>query len=547
MEARKDPDGAVAAPAKAALERRRLSWAFLAASVSIVAGAAFLRFWDLGRGPIWMDEAYSALVARLPLRAVVFEQLDVHPPLFYVVQTLWMRAAPALSLMRIPAAAFGVVSVAALIAAVADLVSPAVAILAGAFVALSTSDIYFSQEARMYTILTLGLFLAGWGALRMLEPKGGGKAGGGPRFGYDALYVLGAAAAIYTHFVALVYLLALNLSCLAAWAVAARAGRGRGYLVRWLAANLVLLVLALPWLVRLSTSAGGFPGFGAMTTKETAWVVAEALGYPGLPRPLEYAGNLFLLALLALGCRALWRRGRRGLVVAGLGTLAGYPVLIILLSRITPIVAVRVFLPLLMFLSLFVGAALASIRPLWAQAGAVCLALGLMACSTVKEHAAHTEYENVPAALAFADRHGLAAAPVVTCNFMIAGSVWAAAPGRGDYILNPDGEVMRFDAGYMRALRMPFSVFVKASPARINAFLGGGYLVPGGLAALARRGPGLVAITGPCTTPFGRQITGALAPLGLRPTASAAFPGGDHGHAIISSSLTAATLFAPTS
>jgi hypothetical protein len=520
-----------------ALQRSALSPAFVAGAALIVGAAAVVRFWGLGQAPIWMDEAYSALVTRLPFHAILFEQLDVHPPLGYLIEKLWMLVVPSLAWMRVPAAIFGVLSILVLVAALFDLVSAPAALAAAAFAAVSTADIYFSQEARMYTILTFGLFLASWGALGLLR---------GRRLGvYAGLYLVGALVGVYSHVVALIYLFVLNGGCLAAWVSTPKSERsGRGYLQVWLAANLVLLVASTPWLLRIPATAASFPGLGALKVKDTAWTVAQALGYPGLPHPVEYAADAMLIALMGLGAVALWQGGRRPLAIAGLVTIGGYLALVFGLSRITPMVAVRIFLPLLMFQAMFVGAALAALRPAWVQAPAITAALGLMVVSSGLEHGARTMYENVPAALAYADQRGFAGAPILTCDFMEAGTIWAAAPQRADFFVGPKGEVTRYDAGYIRAVRMPFSVFMRSSASEIDRFLGSGYLARGGLAGVLGASSRVVVVTGPCRASFPGQAQAALGRLGLRPVSSAAFPGGRNGQVIISHGETALTLYA---
>ncbi len=160
------------------------------------------RFYQLGHTPIWMDEAYSYFVSTQPLGNIAFNKIDNHPPLFYILQHFWNELNSNPELIRFPAAAIGSLTVLIVALATSDLLNRVAGLAAGALFALSTGHIYFSQEARMYTLLCLGLALATWGLLGLMT-RDRNKL-------YAAAYLIGAGISVYSQAVALIYLAILN-------------------------------------------------------------------------------------------------------------------------------------------------------------------------------------------------------------------------------------------------------------------------------------------------------------------------------------------------
>src|SRR3954463_670603 len=68
---------------------RPASW-MVAAVAGAVAAGGVLRFWV--RSDLWLDEALSVNIARLPVRAIPgAPRHDGAPPLYYVLLHFWMR------------------------------------------------------------------------------------------------------------------------------------------------------------------------------------------------------------------------------------------------------------------------------------------------------------------------------------------------------------------------------------------------------------------------------------------------------------------------
>ena len=60
----------------------------IVAFLSLLSAAIGLRFGSLGKQPIWRDEAYSYYFSQLPIVNLLTTDIDVHPPLFYLIEKL---------------------------------------------------------------------------------------------------------------------------------------------------------------------------------------------------------------------------------------------------------------------------------------------------------------------------------------------------------------------------------------------------------------------------------------------------------------------------
>jgi|GEM_PF-6010368 len=494
-----------------------VSRAFAVFASTIVVLGFSIRFWQLSSAPVWMDEAFTYLVSRLPLSDILFDRIDNHPPLSYAIQHLWTSVAPSVTFLRVPSAVAGGLTVAVAIFAGADLISKRAGLIAGLLIALSTGHIYFSQDARMYSWLGLGVAIASWGLAGRFD-----RGHFGPRI-YGALYVAGGALAVNVHITGLVYLAALNGATIA---VELLGPRRAAFLRWWLIVNVILFVLSIPWLLAIPEASGSFPGLGANPSYLTHYFLRNAIGFAGLPKILKVPMDGVLISICLGGIAILWLEGRRGAAAAGLTGLVTYPALMALINLHTPLLANRIFMPSAVLAALLAGAALAAIpRPAIGNACAAALA-AFMAWSSVSEHYSRTKYENVPLALTIADAAGYKSAAVISCNYFTAGSVFAYDPGRTNYFIR-SRRMMRFDAGFPRAFTMSMARVRSSSDEQIDAYLGGGYLVHDPETALRNIGK-IVAITDPCDPEFADETRQYLKGFGFRLMGEPEIPKPDH-------------------
>jgi len=115
------------------------------------------RLGGLGIECLWYDEAFTSLISDLPFdRALMAIAGDVHPPLYYLMSWIMAHMAGNSELtMRLPAALFGILSCYQLYLFVMAISSDKNLAIWSTFVmAVLPAQLYYSQEARGYTLLT---------------------------------------------------------------------------------------------------------------------------------------------------------------------------------------------------------------------------------------------------------------------------------------------------------------------------------------------------------------------------------------------------------
>ena len=132
---------------------------FLITATAIVVAAFLLRIYRIGEQELWLDEAFSFHIATMPnwLESLLS---DTNPPLYYLLLRAWMKiAGQSEAGLRLLSAGFGTLFIIAAIWAGREFFSPSVGLWSGAFGALAPLHIYYSQEARAYTLLSFCLLL----------------------------------------------------------------------------------------------------------------------------------------------------------------------------------------------------------------------------------------------------------------------------------------------------------------------------------------------------------------------------------------------------
>ena len=196
-----------------------------------------LRFYRLGSQGIWLDESITWGFARFPIgETIAAAFLDGHPPLHYLL----VQA----TLFLLPASETVVRLVSALSSALL-LVTIAVhlrrhwgrrAALYGVwFAALSTFDLYFAQEARMYALFAFLCFLAYTLLVEAL--------GDHPRLllGWSLVTIL----TFWTHFYAIFVIGIFLAVVVAVWFWQRGKGRALSFTGRWLGLNVALILVGI--------------------------------------------------------------------------------------------------------------------------------------------------------------------------------------------------------------------------------------------------------------------------------------------------------------
>jgi uncharacterized membrane protein len=221
---------------------RKSFWSNRLPLMLILLGGTALRLFHLGAESLWYDETVSVALAGSPLPELIRHTAgDIHPPGYYILLRGWLglmgypagRAAPGGNGLEFAGGFLSLFCGVALIALIYALARRALrgrvdgrsaALVAAALAACSPYNVWYSQEVRMYTLgASLGVvaLYALWRALTPLERRTGF---------WWIVYVLAAAAGMYTLYYFAFLLVALNVWALVGlgtryWGLGTRSGR----------------------------------------------------------------------------------------------------------------------------------------------------------------------------------------------------------------------------------------------------------------------------------------------------------------------------------
>jgi len=140
---------------------------FLVLSIALI-----LRLINLNQS-LWLDEAVQAVTAKGPFLGI-FEELrgDFHPPLYHILLWGWVRIFGASEVsLRIPSVIFGVGTVGIVYLIMRVITGRWLPILGAVFLATAPFHIYYSQEARMYSMTTFFAALSIYFFVKILNLK----------------------------------------------------------------------------------------------------------------------------------------------------------------------------------------------------------------------------------------------------------------------------------------------------------------------------------------------------------------------------------------
>jgi mannosyltransferase len=173
----------------------------MAGLTALMALAAALRFYHLGRRSYWSDEGTSLAIAGLDwwnfLR--VLWRREANMALHYLLLRGWIHLGTSEAVVRSLSAIFGVLTVWAIFALGRKLSGASVGAIAALLLAINAYHIRYSQEARAYSLVTLLVILSYFFLVELLERPTGKT---------SRAYILASVLSVYSHFYALLALLA---------------------------------------------------------------------------------------------------------------------------------------------------------------------------------------------------------------------------------------------------------------------------------------------------------------------------------------------------
>ncbi|WP_420642992.1 glycosyltransferase family 39 protein [Candidatus Leptofilum sp.] len=197
---------------------------------------AVLRFINLGRDSLWLDEAISYLAAQLPVSQIVNNTVQSsHPPFYYLLLHFWLQIVPdSDTAVKLLSTLFGILLIPAMYLLCQQLFkNRTVALVAAALTAVSPFHILYSHELRMYTLLML-LVVGATAVTHQARQK--------ERSGWWVLAGFLLLLAVYTHLFAFLVLAGIGLHALLTYRQSKRAF--------WATAVITAIILLcfVPWL-----------------------------------------------------------------------------------------------------------------------------------------------------------------------------------------------------------------------------------------------------------------------------------------------------------
>jgi mannosyltransferase len=133
-------------------------WGPVLALLAIILLGSLLRIYDLGTESLWLDEATSVVWSQTSLVSVVQSSGTLHnqPPLYFALLHFWMLLfGTSETAVRSLSAIFGIISIFLIYQVGYRLFSRRVGLISSFLSAISYFYIYYSQEARAYSLLLL--------------------------------------------------------------------------------------------------------------------------------------------------------------------------------------------------------------------------------------------------------------------------------------------------------------------------------------------------------------------------------------------------------
>ncbi len=258
--------------------------------VLLVVAAAVLRFCTLGVQSFWTDEGFTVVIVSHAFGGILgaVRRTESTPPLYYYVAWLWRTAFGDGAVgLRSFSALLGTLTVPVTFAAASELFSRRVGLLCAALVAFSPLLVWYSQEARAYSMLLFLGMLSLWFFARAIH---------GDR---RAVWYWGVTSmlGLATHYFAI-----LTVAPEAAWLIARSPRDWRPWAAS--AAAGVTAVALLPLLVYQDQHVPRPWTIGYTITDSVTGVAQAALVGP-MWTPLIHRAGVGALALLVVICLAI--------------------------------------------------------------------------------------------------------------------------------------------------------------------------------------------------------------------------------------------------
>ncbi|MEO1664573.1 MAG: glycosyltransferase family 39 protein [Chloroflexota bacterium] len=245
---------------------------------------------------------------------------DVHPPLYFLLLDAWVFAAGnSVFTLRYPSLLVMLIGVAALFKLARQLFTSTTGLYATLLYGTAMLTVYYSREARMYTLLMTLAIASTLTYTRLLRR---------PTSMRLLLYGLLAVLALYTHYTAALVLLSHGIHSLFT-------GRWRTHIVHMVVAFVLPVILFSAYLPTVWSQLADNPGGSLAVPIETSVAALVGLGL------ILTGGWWWLYAIVLVTAGLAWRINRSGMLLITLWLLVTPLVLLIANATVLPVYQVR--------------------------------------------------------------------------------------------------------------------------------------------------------------------------------------------------------------
>ena len=254
--------------------------------ILLTLAGAWLRLFHLGAQSLWLDEGATVTLARMTWPNFVHLWWCCEASFqgtFFLLIRAWLHLGQSEAWVRLPAAVFGIASIPLIYLVARKLVGVIPALASAAMLAFSPTHVYYSREARSYTMTILLVLVSSWFFTRAVDQK---------RERDWALWTLFSALAVYSHYFAALVLVAQACSLFfhkkpTPWG-------------RLIVHGLAILAIAAPgvtYVLRVPPQAMNFPWMPKPTPKQ---LLHLALFLGGSGEKLVLAAILWIAGAIAI-------------------------------------------------------------------------------------------------------------------------------------------------------------------------------------------------------------------------------------------------------
>lgn len=331
--------------------------AFVLSSIILV--ALIIRLYKLDYPTLWLDEATTYSMASASVQRLFSEDIyiETSPPIYYLLQHLWMYFGDDRFTMRVLPTLFGTLTVVMTWALARPFMGSKVALLSALLLATGPMFIHYSREIRSYSMLAFFSTATLACIVNLLHRHIENKLKSD--WTLWVLYSISCTIAIHSHNSAI--LLPVLMVIGAALLIATK-DISVSFGLKWVAASSVAVLLFLWWIPVLYSQLGSMMQHFWIPYPTLSVVKSNLLGVYPFPRLLKP----FIFAIAAVGLLLIARRTRAFALISIL-VLAGQPLLLYLISLHSPAFIRRALIWPSVFFYIFLAVAVLHIKIKWAR------------------------------------------------------------------------------------------------------------------------------------------------------------------------------------